>query len=436
MSNEYSPSSLTELAKMLMQLDDLLVSCMRCGFCQSVCPVYGATFREADVTRGKIALLEDLAHELTADAENVNERLNRCLLCGSCETNCPSGVNIMDIYLRARAIVAGYKGLGTIKKLVFRFILPKPGLFNFLVKISSVFQKPFLKRANQKVGTSTAAVLNPFLGRRHIPSLPGKTFASANGSVMEPGRGGPMVALFPGCVPDKVFPGLAEASLKILRHHGAGIFCPTDELVCCGIPVLASGDVAAFDELTKRNLEALKKRPFDYLVTPCATCASNIKENWHRFKDRFSAEHQSLIEKIHSQTMDLTAFLVKVLKVDFQPSQNEGKIVTYHDPCHLKKSLGVSAEPRAILKSLPGLSFKEMPMADSCCGFGGSFSLFHYDLSKQIGQSKRDNIVKVSPEVVATSCPACMMQLMDIMSQNNDQVEVKHVAELYADTLN
>lgn len=428
------PVSLKELAALLKQLEDLLISCMRCGFCQQVCPVYIETFREPDVTRGKIALLEDLANELTADADSVNDRLNRCLLCGSCETNCPSGVNIMDIFLRARAIVTSYRGLGTIKKFIFRTILPRPRLFNFVIGLSSVFQWPFLRKADEKVGSYRAPILNPFLGKRHIPNLPSKTFSSKHGAIDIPGERG-LVAIFPGCVPDKVLTPMAEATLKILQKSQVGVFMPPD-LVCCGIPALASGDLDGFLRLTERNASSLSAKKFDYLVTPCATCASNIKENWFRFRDRLSPAARQVAEELHAKTMDVTAYLVKVLKIDLKPQPaGEGKTVTYHDPCHLKKGLGVGAEPRAILKSIPGLSFKEMPEADRCCGNGGSFNLFHYDLSKNIGQAKRDNIVSVKPEVVATSCPACMLQIMDLLSQNGDQVQVKHVVELYADSL-
>jgi glycolate oxidase iron-sulfur subunit len=416
-----------------MELDDLLISCMRCGFCQSVCPVYGETFLEADVTRGKIALLEDLAHELTADAEKVNQRLNRCLLCGSCETNCPSGVSIIDIFLRARAVVAGYKGLGLIKKTIFRFVLPRPRLFNFFIRISSLFQGPFLKKQSEKPGAFTSPILTPFLGRRHIPKLSNKSFSSIYGEIDEPSELG-KVALFPGCVPDKVFTKLSDTCLKVLRHHKVGIYLARD-LVCCGIPALASGDFKAFVELTKINLDLLAKSSFDYLVSPCATCASNIKENWHRFSDSFESKQSSLIEEICAKTMDLTAYLVKILRVDLKPKASDNKVVTYHDPCHLNKSLGVSAEPRELLKSLPGYQFKEMPEADRCCGNGGSFNLFNYPISKKIGQVKRDNIVSVKPSTVATSCPACMLQLMDLLSQNKDDIEVKHVIELYAETL-
>lgn len=109
--------------------------------------------------------------------------------------------------------------------------------------------------------------------------------------------------------------------------------------------------------------------------------------------------------------------------------------VTYHDPCHLSKSMGVSEEPRRILESLSGWEYVEMPEADRCCGNGGTFNLSHYDISLKIGERKRDNIVSVSPSAVATTCPACMLQLMDQLGRKGDLVEVRHVAELYAEDL-
>ena len=102
---------LTLLANALMALDDKLAACMKCGMCQSVCPVFGETMMEADVTRGKLTLLEKLAHRLIEDPDAVNEKLNRCLLCGSCQANCPSGVSILEIFMEARAIVAAIGGL-------------------------------------------------------------------------------------------------------------------------------------------------------------------------------------------------------------------------------------------------------------------------------------------------------------------------------------
>ena len=96
-----------DLARMLRELQDQLGVCMRCGMCQSVCPLYGETGREADVARGKLALLDGLARELFHDPAGVEERMHRCLLCGSCAANCPSGVRVLDIFIKARAILTG-----------------------------------------------------------------------------------------------------------------------------------------------------------------------------------------------------------------------------------------------------------------------------------------------------------------------------------------
>jgi len=109
------------------------------------------------------------------------------------------------------------------------------------------------------------------------------------------------------------------------------------------------------------------------------------------------------------------------------------KRITYHDPCHLKKTLKISAQPRALIAANMDYEFVEMNEADYCCGCGGSFNLQHYETSKQIGNRKRDNIAASGAEVVATSCPACMMQITDMLSQNRDKIAVKHAIEIYAE---
>ena len=112
-----------------------------------------------------------------------------------------------------------------------------------------------------------------------------------------------------------------------------------------------------------------------------------------------------------------------------------GLKVTYHDSCHLKKSLGVSKQPRELINMNKNCELVEMVEPDRCCGCGGSFTLTHYDISQQIGQKKRDSIVATGADVVATGCPACMMQLSDMLARNGDRARVRHTIELYADTL-
>src|SRR6056297_2255220 len=125
-----------KLAQSLQKLDDQMVACMKCGMCQAACPLYAETGREADVARGKIALVENLSEEILRDPKAVKERLDRCLLCGSCAANCPSGVNVLDIFLKARAIITAYLGLSPVKKAIFRGMLAKPAVFNALLGLA------------------------------------------------------------------------------------------------------------------------------------------------------------------------------------------------------------------------------------------------------------------------------------------------------------
>lgn len=427
-----------KLAELVRGLEEQLVVCMRCGLCQSVCPVFAETGREADVARGKLALLDGLTHEMFKDPDGVTERLMRCLLCGSCAANCPSGVRVVEIFIKARAILAGYTGLSPIKKVIFRGLLSHPGTFDTLLEWGSKIQGIFVKPVDELLGTSCARAFSP-QPERHFKALAPVPFHRMAGH-MDTGAGtsGLRVGIFTGCAIDKIFPRVGEAVLRSLRHHGMGIFLPENQ-GCCGIPAIASGDSETFDRLVRHNLKIFAPHAFDYLVTACATCTATIKEIWPMMSGGLSAGEQKAVRGIAAKTMDISQFLVDVAGVKpaeiAPPDAGTRTAVTYHDPCHLKKSLGVSGQPRALLKANAHYRFKEMAEADRCCGCGGSFNLQHYDISASIGRRKRDNIEKSGCSVVATSCPACMLQIADLLSQGGIKIQVKHAIEIYADSL-
>ena len=322
---------LTQLANALMALDDKLAACMKCGFCQAFCPMYMTTRIEGDLTRGKIALVENLAHRIIEDPEAVNEKLSRCLLCGSCQANCPSGVKTTDIFLEARAIVATYLGLSAIKKAAFRMLLPNPRLFGTLLRLSAPFQNLILQ-----------------------------------------------------------------------------------------------------DEAKPHNVDILKDQNYDYIVTPCSSCTVAIREFWAQFSDNLPPRYRDAINALAPKAIDINALLVDVLHVSPKTQAKGQTKVTYHESCHLQKSLSVSKQPRDLIRMNPGYNLVEMAEANRCCG---SFTLTHYDLSLKMGQRKRDNVIASGAEVVATGCPACMMQLSDMLARNNDPVQVKHTIEIYAESL-
>jgi glycolate oxidase iron-sulfur subunit len=425
-----------ELSLMLKKLDDQMSVCMHCGLCQAVCPVYGETMKEADVARGKIILLENLVQEMIKDPKKVKDSLDKCLLCGSCEANCPSGVKIMDIFLHARVILTGYEGLSKTKKAIFRGMLSRPKLFDRMVDMASMVQGIALKKENPVIGTASCAMLRPMLGDRHFPALAPKSLHRKYKSMDTPrGKSGLRVAFFPGCMLDKVYPNIAEACFKVLKYHGVGIFMPAGQ-ACCGIPALASGDIKTHVALTRMNLKTFAGGDYDYLVTACATCTSTIEEIWPMMDQEFTEQEKEEIKTISDKTMDINEFLVDVIGVKPPELPNHGGVtVTYHDPCHLHNSLGITSQPRDLIRSNSHYELVEMKDADRCCGCGGSFNLQHYKLSQDIGQEKRDNIIQSHAQVVATGCPACMLQIQDELSRNHDPVKVKHTIELYAEMI-
>lgn len=427
-------ADLNQMIKMLGELDDQLVNCMRCGMCQSVCPLFAETGRESDVARGKIALLEFLGHEMIQDAKAVKDRLDKCLLCGSCAAACPSGVKAVDIFLKARAIVTAYVGLSPVKKAIFRGMLSKPKLFNNLLALGTKFQGFFTSPVNDIIGSSCSKLLSPLLGDRHLLSLADKPLRGIGNLNTAPGKSGLKVAFFYGCVVDKMFTSVGEAILKVFKHHGVGVYMPIDQ-VCCGVPSLASGDMKSFEDLVRMNLKLFGKGDFDYIITPCGTCTSAFHHVWPLMGTGLSQAERDQIEMLAGKAMDINAFIADKLGVTEVEPSSDAKKVTIHDPCHLKKSLGVSGQVRTVLKANPNLNVVEMSGSDVCCGCGGSFNLQHYSVSTKIGKKKRDSIAATGAEIVAAGCPACMMQIADMMSQAGDRVAIKHPVELYAQTL-
>ena len=430
-------SSLRALANLVKQLEDQLVVCMRCGLCQAVCPLFAETGREADVARGKLALLDGLAKEIFENPRGVQDLLARCLLCGSCAANCPSGVKVLDIFIRARAILAGYLGLPPWKKALFRRVLSKPSFFNRILAWGAKFQGIFLKPVDDLLGSSCSRFLSPLLKERHLKPLAKIPLHRQTPTLnTPPGASGLKVAFFVGCLIDKVFPRVGEAALQVLEHHGVGVFLPRDQ-ACCGIPALSGGDTVAFKEMLGHNLEIFGAEPWDYLITACATCASTIKKMWPLLAQEDGEAEQARINAVADRVLDVGQFLAD--KVGLAPAGPAGEgdrtPITYHDPCHLKKSLGVAAQPRSLVRANSGYQLTEMAEADWCCGCGGSFNLQHYEISAAIGRRKVENVLKSGAAAVATGCPACMLQLTDLLSRAGAKVRVRHAVEIYAEAL-
>ena len=437
-----STAKMAPLIRLMKALDHQVARCSRCGTCQSVCPVYGITRNESDVARGKLMLLDGLMRAFFNHPRGVSERLNRCLLCGSCAVACPRGVNNIEIFLTARTIMSGYKGLSPVKKLFFRKVLANPVLFDRIAEHGVRWQGLFSGKTDTASGSSCAKRISPLLSQRNIvPLAPVPFHKTSTHPAPAKNSSGIRVALFVGCIIDKVYPHVADAMIRVLEHHGARVTVPVPQ-GCCGIPALSSGDHTAFVQMVTNHLTLFDPSGFDYLVTGCATCTATIKTLWPTFfKSRFmstTANQESIVRRISERTHDINAFLVDIMGVTSsgqQPCNAQAPILTYHDPCHLRKTLGIFSEPRFLISLNPAYQFTEMPDAQSCCGMGGSFNLSHYDLSGKIGEKKVAGIEAAGAAVVATGCPACMMQLSDMITRRGKNIRVVHAVEIYAEKI-
>jgi len=428
------------LIRLMKALERQLAQCSRCGTCHSVCPVYGVTQTESDVARGKLMLLNGLMRAFFDRPAGVAEKLNQCLLCGSCAAACPRGVNTVEIFLTARIIIAGYKRFSPVKRAFFRKVLANPALFDRLAEHGVRWQNLFLNQNHPGSGESCAKILSPPLSSRNIVPLAPAPFHSKSSVITKTGSG-PKVALFVGCLIDKFYPHVADAMVRVLKHYGANVTIPAHQ-GCCGIPALSSGDHIAFGEMVTGHLPLFDPAGYDYLVTGCATCTATIITLWPAFFNaRFvsaSENEASMARRISEKTLDIHAFLVNIMGVrpaGDKPSGPQAPVLTYHDPCHLRKTLGVFSEPRILISGSPAYRFVEMPDAQSCCGMGGSFNLSHYDLSLKIGEKKAAAIEAVNAAVAATGCPACMMQLTDMMARRGKNIRVAHAVEIHAEQL-
>ncbi|NOY70391.1 MAG: (Fe-S)-binding protein [Deltaproteobacteria bacterium] len=427
--------AINSLISMLGALDAALSLCTRCGLCQAVCPVYSVTGNEADAARGKIFLLDGLASHLFDDPAGVSERLDRCLLCGACEAECPRGIKITQTYIAARSILAEYMGLSLGKKVLFRQMLARPERFDRLAAWAARFQWLVTRPAGLLSSPVSQNMVSPLLINRWVPALPITPFHRMEIPERPTEVKGHRVAIFAGCLIDKVFPDIAVAMIEALKYHRADISVPAGQ-GCCGIPALSSGDMKSFQSLVALNLERFNPDDFDWLVTGCATCTAVIKKIWPEMSGwQIGSKNHVRLKRISEKTIDFSGLMIDIIGVAPMKTGSSSPLVTYHDPCHLKNSLGVMEAPRKLLCASNAFRFAEMKDADTCCGMGGGFCLSFPDISRSLGDRKRDRIMGSGADVVATSCPACMIQLADLSITAPRSFGVRHVAQIYADGL-
>lgn len=417
-----------------------IMKCVRCGQCRAVCPIFLESGVEGDVARGRIYLVKQLL-EGKLDGADLDRALSRCLACKSCFQECPSGVRGDQIVLAGRAEMARRHGIGFMKRGLYRGVLGNPGAFGTLVGLGSLVQRVAMARfALARVPRDSGLRLRLPGSRmpRTIPWLPSRPLR-ARGTVTYgvggPGTGGTVAAAprrrvlyFTGCLTNYVFPHIGRAVIDVLNRNGVEVIVPGDQ-TCCGLPARGAGDLETADRLLATNLEAmheaLGRHGADAIIVSCATCLTSWKEDYPSAGGRPGELARALAPRVY----DFAQFLSECLEFR-APEAELGLRVTYHDPCHHFKGLGMKQGPRVLLKAVPGLELVEMAGADRCCGFAGSFSIWHYDLAVKINDRKIRNAAATGAGAVVTGCPGCVMHLADGLCRNRVPAKALHLAEV------
>jgi len=408
--------------------------CMKCGNCQAVCPLFAETKHEGAVARGKIHLAADVLEGKIQPTPELAEKFGLCLTCKACESNCPCGVKVVDIVLAARAALAESIGLPFAKQVVFHGLKMRR-LFNLGMKVAPALQGLALRPVDVPSGDDSfrSARLPVGLDARRVLHELAPTALRDGYDEFNPSYGPPRqtVAFFTGCVNNLVYVDAGKAIVEVLRANGCHVVIPKAQH-CCGAPVFVNGDRRAGADIARHNLDVFAdadlRFSLDAVAFACGTCVSSFAEFYPHLLD-LGPGYQEKAEALARKAVDVNALLVK-LGAHEKPMATLSRKVTYHDSCHLARSVSVTEQPRKLLRAIPGVELVEMKDAARCCGGAGSFSLSHYELSSQVTAKKAENIKRTGADTAVTGCPGCRMTIEDGLAQAGGKQRTVHPAML------
>jgi iron-sulfur cluster protein len=406
------------------------LQCIRCASCLNVCPVFrlvgGHVFGK--IYTGGIGTI------LTAwfDALKASDEIQSlCIQCGNCTQVCPGKIDIPGLILELRRRLAVEKGQTFAQKAIFSVVNNRK-LFHSMLRTASLAQKP-LKRDG--FIRHLPFFLSDMTEFRSLPAIADVPFRDKFKQITQP-KQKEKAAFYSGCLIDFAYPEMGEAVVKILSKAGIEVIFPEGQ-TCCGAPARFSGAYEVAAQNATDNINALLEQDVDYVVSACPTCTVALK---HDFISTFESLHQTdslpRARELAAKVVDFSTLVKKLVdegRLTFKEGQQLGK-VTYHDSCHLKRTLNVSQQPRELLTKA-GYEISEMYEADMCCGMGGSYSLKLPEISAPILERKLKNIKETGAALVVMDCPGCVLQIRGGMDKDGAEIKVEHTAQRLAGEL-
>jgi len=323
------------------------------------------------------------------------------------------------------------EGLPTLQKAIYS-VVNNRRLFHGMLRAASIAGKPF---TSGKFLRHLPLFLADLTDGRSLPAIAAEPFRDRFKKIKQV-KCSEKAAFYAGCLIDFAYPEMGEALVKILNRADIEVLFP-EEQTCCGAPARYSGayEVAAKNAID--NINSLLSEDVQYVISACPTCTVALN---HEFISTFESLGQTELipkaEELAGKTVDFSSLVKKLVdegRLTLKEGQKLGRI-TYHDSCHLKRTLHVSTEPRELLGKA-GYEMTEMFECDMCCGMGGSYSIKLPEISAPILKRKLHNIKNSGATLVAMDCPGCVMQIRGGMDQDGAAISVRHTVELLAEQL-
>lgn len=407
-----------------------LINCMRCGMCLPACPTYKEIFLETASPRGRVALIRKLQEGKLDQSERLLEYLSLCLDCQACASACPCGVNAGELVAEFTCERKTETGLGFMEELILRKLVPHPDRLETSMAPMRLYQRTGLQKLVRTLG-----ILKIFptpLERMEglLPVLPPRPLRQEIHEITPAiGTERGTVGFFLGCVMSLVFSDASRATIKLLTSLGYRVITPRSQ-VCCGAPNMLGGDLDGLKDAARTNIDIFGGYELEFIVTDCGGCGAELKKYGHHLEGNGAAADFSTKVRDISQVLALHADELAAL---LNPLPLK---VTYHDPCHIAHCQGIRREPRDLLKLVPGLEYKELEAADSCCGSAGTYNITKPEMSDRILQRKVDMVRASGAELLVTSNPGCLLQLKKGLADQLPDVKLKHLTEVLALSMN
>ncbi|MCC5992616.1 MAG: glycolate oxidase subunit GlcF [Rhodobacteraceae bacterium] len=413
MQTRFTVEQLTDPA--IARSNEVLRSCVHCGFCTATCPTYQVLGDELDSPRGRIYLIKDMLEKGRPADEKTVKHIDRCLSCLACMTTCPSGVHYMHLVDHAREYIeATYKRpfFERMLRWTLAKILPYPTRFR-LALMGARLGRPFARLmpdARLRAMLEMAPKQIPPVSRNDDPQV----FATIGEKKMR-------VALMTGCAQRALNTDINDATIRLLRRLGCEVVIAQGQ-GCCGALTHHMGKTAESHATAARNIRAwwaeMQGPGLDAIVINTSGCGTTVKDYGHMFRNEALAQEAGAVAEI---AMDVSEVL---MKLDLPQGAEQKLKVAYHAACSLQHGQQIKTYPKDLLKRA-GFEVVEPRDSHLCCGSAGTYNLMQPEISKQLKDRKVQTLEAKSPDIIAAGNIGCMIQI-----GSGTGIPVVHTVEL------